>query len=309
VHVQPSFDLELQCWSLRTYLDVSTALRDSQRFAISGTPVDEVSHTRVLRNAMEAVSPERIAAWKQDLGSPLERGFDLVQEVIEPWCHRAALRLLGMLPQDSDRLLMLARDAFEGGADPFDPVKEHHAIAAGTELARLLPMTLGPLTVQAFVAVSQSLNAFLACSWIALLQNPAQMQLARTIPVSRVIEELLRYAGPSQIQFRYAAESIGPMAQGSRIALRIADANRDPLQFSPDPDKLDLTRNASGHLAFGFGLHACVGASLIRTAASVAIPAFVAENAGATLGQVEWPSHHARAAIHRPVRITLKDTR
>jgi hypothetical protein len=308
VDVQPYFDSELQCWSLRTYVDVSAALRDSQRFAISAAPMDEASHTRALRNAMDLFSSERLAAWKRDLEVPLAAGTELVQEVAEKWCHRAALRLIG-LTGDSERLLALTRDAFEGGADPFDRVKEQRAIAAGTELARLLPMTLGPLTVQAFVAVSQTLTAFLACSWLALLENPAQIALVQTIPMHRVIEELLRYAGPSQIQFRYAAESVGPIGQGSRVALRIGDANRDPLQFSPDPDKLDLTRNASGHLAFGFGLHACIGAALVRTAASVAIPAFASQYTGVEVDHVEWPRHDARAAIRKPLRITLKDTR
>jgi cytochrome P450 len=52
----------------------------------------------------------------------------------------------------------------------------------------------------------------------------------------------------------------------------ISSANRDAAQF-PDPDRLDLTRDTSGHLAFGHGIHYCLGAPLARMEAEVAIGA------------------------------------
>ncbi len=298
------FDTSLQCWTLHRYSDVHAAFRDS-RFAISPAPFDEASHTWALRNAMNALTPERIAEWKLEIEAlPFEYGGDLVRDLAEPWSHAAALRLVG-LRQDPG-LLTLTRAAFAAGADPFDDALKARGDAANVELSRVLPDALGPVTVQAFVAVSQTLSAFLAGAWLALLQRPAQLTLLRSgeAPLTRAIEELLRFAGPSQVQFRYAGASIeGKASEGSRIALLTGEANRDPDQFGADADVLNLERNASGHLAFGFGMHACIGAALMRTAASVAISRFVECSGDLRLADAKWPEPARRFAIRAPLSI------
>jgi len=78
------------------------------------------------------------------------------------------------------------------------------------------------------------------------------------------------------------------IASGERVILMLASANRDPLVFD-DPDRLDLSRDASRHLALGRGLHSCVGASIIRLATSVATDALLgAVRGAATVDGVEW---------------------
>jgi len=114
----------------------------------------------------------------------------------------------------------------------------------------------------------------------ALLDHPDQLRLAANDPalVSGIIEETLRYDAPIQLLFREATrdtEIAGtPIAKGTFVAPLIGSANRDERRFE-DPDRFDITRQAQGHLGFGFGAHFCLGASLARLEAGAALEPLV----------------------------------
>src|SRR6266851_9158518 len=88
------------------------------------------------------------------------------------------------------------------------------------------------------------------------------------------VEEMLRYDGPVQATFRTATKDteVGgtPIAAGMGAFVIIAAANRDPAQFM-DPEKFDITRASNVHVAFGEGIHFCIGAPLARMEGSIAI--------------------------------------
>ena len=90
------------------------------------------------------------------------------------------------------------------------------------------------------------------------------------------IEEMLRYDGPVQATFRTATKDtvVGgtPITAGMGAFVIIAAANRDPAQFK-DPEKFDITREPNDHVAFGDGIHFCIGAPLARMEGSIAIGA------------------------------------
>jgi cytochrome P450 len=115
---------------------------------------------------------------------------------------------------------------------------------------------------------------------LALLRNPDQLALLQARPdlIESTIEECLRYDSPVQITGRRPKEDVeigGKRIQsGEMIFTLIGAANRDPEQFS-EPDRFDITRNDSRHLAFGHGIHFCLGASLARLEAQIAIGALV----------------------------------
>lgn len=115
---------------------------------------------------------------------------------------------------------------------------------------------------------------------LALLRNRDQLGLLREDPslAQSAVEELLRYDGPTRAMVRIAAEDLEirgkPIRRGDRIFAMINAANRDPLQF-PDPDRLDIRRERNPHLAFGYGIHFCLGAPLARLEAQIAIPALL----------------------------------
>lgn len=81
------------------------------------------------------------------------------------------------------------------------------------------------------------------------------------------IDEVLRYDGPVQLTHRVATEDIDlhgtRIARGDLVYLMRAAANRDPHRF-PDPDRIDVGRQDTGHVAFGAGIHYCIGAALAR---------------------------------------------
>jgi len=111
---------------------------------------------------------------------------------------------------------------------------------------------------------------------LALLQHPDQRQQLQENPelIQSAVEEFLRYDGPVQLTGRGVKEDIEiggiPIRQGERVFTVLAAANRDPNQF-PNPDQLDITRKDNRHVAFGHGIHFCLGASLARTEAQSAI--------------------------------------
>ena len=285
-----------QCWTLRRYVDVQAALKDPQRFAVSlAKGLDESGHTRTLRMAMDAFLQTHFARWVEHLHEIPQPPTpeELVSQWIAPWCHAAALQLVTVPVDRGDRLRDLARKAFEAGAF----LNASSADAESLELDSQLPSALGPLTVQAFVATSQTLAAFLANAAAALFE---QNILYSHTP--RAFEELLRFAGPSQAQFRYLTEPVGDLSKGTRIALLVAEANRDPDQYL-DPDRLDFERQDGGHLAFGYGSHACVGAALIRAAAPVALRRLTELQSTQELVSIEWPEEARAIGSPRSIRI------
>jgi cytochrome P450 len=115
---------------------------------------------------------------------------------------------------------------------------------------------------------------------LALLRHPAQARALRDHAdlTSSAVEEILRYDGPTPAMVRVAVEDIGlegrTIRRGDRVFTMINAANRDPRQFA-EPDRLDLARANNRHIAFGYGIHFCLGAPLARLEAQIALPALL----------------------------------
>ena len=112
---------------------------------------------------------------------------------------------------------------------------------------------------------------------LALLQHPDQMVKLRQnrALMKTAVEEMLRFNGPVDMTtLRYAFEDIElggtVIPQGEGVWASLLAANRDPAQF-PDPDTFDITRDPNRHIAFGNGIHYCVGAPLARLEGTIAI--------------------------------------
>ncbi|MFE3902506.1 cytochrome P450 [Streptomyces sp. NPDC059153] len=118
----------------------------------------------------------------------------------------------------------------------------------------------------------------LALGTFALLRNPEQLAALRADPAlaDRAVEELLRYLSVAKTFMRTALEDVEvggrTIEAGSRVILSYNTANRDPERFT-DPHVLDLRRQEGGHLAFGHGIHQCLGQQLARVEMKVAFPA------------------------------------
>jgi len=123
----------------------------------------------------------------------------------------------------------------------------------------------------------------IASGTLALLTHPGEKVRLRQDPsrLPAAVEELLRFTNPVRhANDRFTTEDV-PVGDvvipaGEWVLPAISSANRDPAQY-PDPDRLDLGRDTSGHVAFGHGIHHCLGAPLARMEAEVALGALLAQ--------------------------------
>jgi cytochrome P450 len=116
----------------------------------------------------------------------------------------------------------------------------------------------------------------------ALLDHPAELARIASDPalIPGAVEEALRFDSPVQVVFRTATRDVElagvRIPKGAYVAPLLGSANRDEHRF-PDPDRFDVMRNPQGHVGFGFGKHFCLGASLARLEARIALEALVPE--------------------------------
>lgn len=125
---------------------------------------------------------------------------------------------------------------------------------------------------------------------LALLRNPWELKKLQDdhalIPAA--VEETLRYDSPVQMLFRIAREDVEMHGQripkGSMVWPVMASANRDETRY-PEPDRFQIGRDTSGHLAFGHGIHFCIGAPLARLEARIALEEMLPHLAHARLAE------------------------
>jgi cytochrome P450 len=146
-------------------------------------------------------------------------------------------------------------------------------------------LTASELLATVFLLVMAGFDTtvnLIASGTLALLTHPGQKARLRRDPslLPAAVEELLRFTSPvNHSNDRFTTEDV-PVGDvvipaGEWVLPAISSANRDPAQF-PDPDRLDLGRDTSGHVAFGHGVHHCLGAPLARMEAEVALGALLA---------------------------------
>lgn len=131
------------------------------------------------------------------------------------------------------------------------------------------------LAITLLVAGNETTTHLIGTGTHLLLDHPEALAALRADPalIPAFIEEVLRYEGPAQALFRRTMADVTiagvTIAEGQIVLALLGSANRDPAQF-PDPDRFDLRRAARGHVAFGFGIHFCVGAPLSRLEGRIA---------------------------------------
>ena len=122
----------------------------------------------------------------------------------------------------------------------------------------------------------------LANGLLGLMRFPDEMQRLRRDPglAPAAVEELLRYDGPNGAQGRIVREPQElhgkTLRPGERLFVLLNAANRDPRAYA-DPDRVDVGRDGPPHLAFGFGMHICLGFPLARLEGQIALPAVLAQ--------------------------------
>jgi cytochrome P450 PksS len=142
---------------------------------------------------------------------------------------------------------------------------------------KLAPEELVSMIFLLLVAGHETTVNLIANGTLTLLTHPDQLQLLRDDPtlIKSAVEEMLRFESPvSSTTNRWALETVEFRGQtihrGDLVVASLIAANRDPEVFE-NPDTFDIRRNPNRHIAFGYGIHYCLGAPLARMEGAIAI--------------------------------------
>ncbi len=185
-------------------------------------------------------------------------------------------RFLGVLLEMFSYLVRLSRERRRHPQS--DLISTIVASQAGE--ATLTDQEAAQFAVLLLIAGNETTTNLIGNAANALLDHPAELARVAADPalIPDMIEETLRFDAPVQLVFRTATEDVDlagvRIPKDANVAALIGSANRDERRF-PDPDRFDVSRTTQGHLGFGFGKHFCLGASLARLEARIALAALV----------------------------------
>ncbi|MFI6814199.1 cytochrome P450 [Nonomuraea sp. NPDC050328] len=247
---------------------------------------------RLLAERIEEITTQHLDALEQ--AGP---GSDLVAAFAKPIPAMVICELLGVPYEDRGRFQSQVESFLSGETDDetliaaYVATQEYLAELVAAKRANPTDDILSELTETdlddeelrgvALILLAAGFDTTantLALGTYALLRNPEQLAALRAEPelADTAVEELLRYLTVARSSQRVALEDVelgGQLIEaGTMVILSYNTANRDPERFS-DPHRLDVRRQEGGHLAFGHGIHLCLGAQLARVEMRIALPA------------------------------------
>jgi cytochrome P450 len=161
------------------------------------------------------------------------------------------------------------------------------------------------------LAGSETTTNLIGNAMLCFAQHPDQLAKVRENPslVPSAIEEVLRYRSPLQVVFRKTRHDVQlegeSIPAGKMVLVVVGAANRDPAAFDR-PDEFDVARDPNPHLAFGHGIHFCLGAALARLEARVAVPDLLRRIGEFKLDE-ETPWEPRRAFhVHGPTKLLVR---
>ncbi|QHA04043.1 cytochrome P450 [Streptomyces broussonetiae] len=306
--------------------------------------MDPPDHTRIRRLAGRAFTPRRVQQLREPIRRTADQlldalgphgSTDLVASYAAPLPITVICDLLGI--PEGDRLDFRQWTDGLTAPDPARPGASKEAMAAMLDfLTRLLGAKrrtpaddllsdliavrdegdrlseeeLMSLAFLILFAGYENTVQLIGNAVLALLEHPDQLAALRENParLPAAVEEFARYEGPMLLAMRrFPVEDVTiagvTVPAGETVWVSLSAAHRDPARF-PDPDRLDLSRDAAGHLALGHGIHYCLGAPLARAETEIALAALLERLPELALGQGEptWrPSMRARGLKALPV--------
>ena len=262
-----------------------------------------VRRTSRLISRVEAVAAEQIEVMREQ-GAPT----DLVADFAKPLVLRMLGELVGLPYEERDRYVPAVTLLHDAEADPaeaaaayaqagafFDEVIERRRKRPEDDLISALvnedltAEELRNIVTLLLFAGYETTEGALATGVFALLHHTDQLAALRADPekLDGAIEELLRYLTVNQYHtYRTALEDIkldGELIKkGDTVTISLPAANRDPAKFEC-PAQLDIERDTSGHVEFGFGIHQCLGQNLARVELRAGFSALLREFPGLRL--------------------------
>ena len=272
-----------------------------------------------------------------------ERRVDLVDALAFPLPFAVIAEMLGTPPADHERIRQLSGTVVRSLEPVADPALVAAIAAADTELTAIAADMIAwkrthpaddlltalinaeddgdvldddeliAQTLLLYIAGHETTVNLIGGGTLALLRQPGQLALLRDDPAlaANAVEELLRYDSPVQASRRITLEPVSvsgvTIPAGAFVMASLGSANRDESFWGQDAAELRLSReNARQHVSFGAGPHHCLGASLARLEASIALVRLTARFPGLALdGEVAWNGRiNLRGPAHLPVSLS-----
>ena len=293
--------------------------------------------------AIQALQP-RITALVDAMldAAERQRRVDLVEALAFPLPFAVIAEMLGTPPADQGRIRELTGTLVRSLEPVNDPALVSAIMAADAELADIAAGMIAwkrdnpaddlltslihaeddgdvlnddeliSQTLLLYIAGHETTVNLIAGGALALLRHPGQLALLRSDPAlaATAIEELLRYDSPVQASRRITLEPVKirdiTIPAGAFVMASLGSANRDERFWGTDAGELKLSRdNARQHVSFGGGPHHCLGASLARLEATIAIQRLTSRFPGLALdGDVTWNGRiNLRGPAHLPVSV------
>lgn len=251
---------------------VSTLQPDIER--ICHELIDQMLAKDTVDFVTEFAEPVPLTVIAEQLGVSLE-DYDLFKS----WSDAFVAQLSGLASRDEQiaatKLIVQFQQYFaqrlnERKEDPRDDIISD-IVHAQFENERPLDMPeMLSILQQLLVAGNETTTSSIAEGVLLMIQHPEQFAKLKANPdlVENLVEEVLRLSTPTANMWRVATEDTEingvPVSKGGMVQLRYSAANRDPEQY-PSADTFDVEReNAPSQIAFGYGVHMCIGASLAR---------------------------------------------
>jgi cytochrome P450 len=258
----------------------------------------KIVHGYFTPKAMESWRPFVVSAVKELLDAAEEKGsMDVMRDLATPLPVLVIAQMMGVPAQDrpyvrqlAEKLLYIGRgehdrmpiltDGMKGMVEYVSPLVDERIVKPGDDFISVLAsgekkgvfsrhQVLVNTSLLLLAGHETTIN-LLCNGTLAFLQHPDQWELYKQDPVGRAkwaTEECLRYDAPVKSIQRLSSEDLEMrgkvMRKDDRIRWFISSANRDPNVFA-EPDRFDITRQPNPHVAFGNGVHHCLGATLAR---------------------------------------------
>ncbi|MDX2161076.1 MAG: cytochrome P450 [bacterium] len=295
--------------------------------------LDPPDHTRLRALVHKAFTPaliENLRARTQGIADALidkvirhnAGRFDLIEDYGFPLPITVIAELIGVPANDQDefrrwtKTLLFGRDEAAGQLAAFEFVNYVNGLIEARQAHPQPDLLTGLLSAEEagdaldreellsmifllLVAGHETTVNLIGNGMLALFEHPhqrARLQADFTL-IKPAIEEMLRYNGPVETAtIRFALEDVEirgvTIPQGEMVLVALHAANRDPDVF-PDPERFDITRDPNRHIAFGNGIHFCLGAPLARMEGAIAIETLLRrlpdlQAAPGAIEHVEW---------------------
>jgi cytochrome P450 len=326
-------------WASAEFRDAGLAVGAGTPVERLITMLDPPDHTRIRKLVADTFSPRRIAGWNEPVAKIVDTELDRLhgqdQYDLMELASAIPARVIGdLLGHRLDYHAMVDAIARAFNIDPNRPGESNRAFeeisdygrnliakkrkAPGDDLTsalirahdgadRLDDQELVAMIDVMIMAGLDTTRNLIGSAILALMDFPEQRTLLRERPalITGAVEEFIRYTGGVTLGFfRFPTTDLEfdqtYLPAGTPVVTSIAAANRDPRRFA-DPDSLIITRSGPAHVGLGLGIHFCLGSSLARLVAGIAISAILTRFPRMSLGVPRDEIHYDEMWLVRSI--------